>query len=406
MRAGRSLSDMKLLHVIHSVKPESGGPIEGLKQLAGPMAKMGHTTEVLSLDAPDSPWVNGVRFPVYALGSTSLGYGYTHRLIPWLRENSPNYDAVVVRGIWQYHSLACWRALCKGSTPYVVFPHGMLDPWFKRAYPLKHAKKWLYWPWAEYRVLRDAAAVLFTSEEERLLARESFWLYRCREVVVNYGTSMPPENTEVQSGAFFERFPQLRGKRLLLSLGRIHVKKGCDLLIQAFAKVLAQDPHWHLVMAGPDQVGWQAHLISLARRLGVERAITWTGMLSGEIKYGALKSAEVFVLPSHQENFGIVVAESLACGTPVLISNKVNIWREVLEDGAGLVANDDLEGTSSLLKDWLGLAKDEKCRMRERARNCFQRRFEIRNSATSLIRVLSEVIRGQSAAPLQLEHSI
>lgn len=397
---------MKLLHVIHSVKPEGGGPIEGLKQLAGPMAEMGHTTAAVSLDAPDSSWVNGLPFPVYALGSGGLGYGYTGRLIPWLSENSQNYDAVVVRGIWQYHSFACWRALRKKSTPYVVFTHGMLDPWFKRAYPLKHAKKWLYWPWAEYRVLRDAAAVLFTTEEERLLARKSFCLYRCREVVVNYGTSMPPDNSKVQCADFFERFPQLRGKRILLSMGRIHVKKGCDLLIEAFARVLAQDPQWHLVMAGPDQVGWQADLIALARKLRVDDSITWTGMLSGDTKYGALKSAEVFALPSHQENFGIVVAESLACGTPVLISNKVNIWREVLADGAGFVANDDLERTGSLLKNWLALPNDEKCRMRDRARNCFQRRFEIRNSAKSLIRVLSEVIQGKSAATLQLEPSI
>lgn len=396
---------MKLLHVIHSVKPEGGGPIEGLKQLAGPMAGMGHTTEVLSLDAPDSPSVDGLDLPIYALGSQGA-YGYSPKLVPWLRENGRNYDAVIVRGLWQYHSFACWRALRNSNTPYLVFTHGMLDPWFKRTYPLKHAKKWLYWPWAEYRVLRDAAAVLFTSEEERRLARESFWLYRCREVVVNYGTSMPPENRESQTAAFFEEFPHLRGKRMLLFMGRIHVKKGCDLLIEAFAKVLAQDPQWHLVMSGPDQVGWQADLVSFARERRIESSITWTGMLSGDIKYGALKSAEIFVLPSHQENFGIVVAESLACGTPVLISNKVNIWREVLADGAGLVASDNHDGTCSLLKDWLSLRSEEKSRMREQARDCFRRRFEIHNAAKSLIRILSDVVHSESPLSLQLEHSI
>ena len=79
----------------------------------------------------------------------------------------------------------------------------MLDPWFKKQYPLKHLKKWMYWPWAEYRVLRDAQAVLFTCEEERVLARESFWLYRCNEVVVSYGTAKPKGDPEVELQEFF-----------------------------------------------------------------------------------------------------------------------------------------------------------------------------------------------------------
>lgn len=395
---------MKLLHVIHSLNPAGGGPIEGLKQLAGAMTELGHETEILSLDAPGSAWVRELRIPVYPMGHGG-SYGYTRRFVPWLRSCAAKYDAVIVRGIWQYHSLGCWMALRKSSTPYFVFTHGMLDPWFKRNYPLKHAKKWLYWPWAEYRVLRDAAAVLFTSEEERHLARKSFWLYRSREVVVNYGTSTPPENREHQTETFFGMYPHLRGRRIMLFLGRIHEKKGCDLLVEAFARVLGGNPQWHLVIAGPDQVGWQAELISLARERHVHECITWTGMLTGDLKYGALKCADVFVLPSHQENFGIVVAEALACGTPVLISDKVNIWREVQQDGAGLVANDDLEGTCVLLKAWVAMPDEQRSFMREQARTCFRRRFEISKSARSLVDVLSGVIRGHPPEILEPEHS-
>jgi glycosyltransferase involved in cell wall biosynthesis len=112
-----------------------------------------------------------------------------------------------------------------------------------------------------------------------------------------------------------------------------------------------------------------------------------------------MKAAEVFVLPSHQENFGIVVAEALACGTPVLISNKVNIWREVQQDGAGIVANDDLDGIRSLLRAWIGLSRERKSLMSESARKCFKQRFEIRQSADSLIRVLSGVVRYRESPP-------
>jgi glycosyltransferase involved in cell wall biosynthesis len=373
------------------MNPAGGGPIENLTRVAGIMARDGNSTEVLSLDAPGSPWLGNLPFAVHVLGPGNGSYGYSSRLAPWLRDHASQYDVVIARGIWQYTSFACWRALRNSNTPYVVFPHGMLDPWFKQAYPLKHLKKWLYWPWAEYRVLRDAAAVLFTCEEERILARQSFWLYRCNEVVVNYGTAAPSGDREAQKSAFFALYPKLKGKRIALFLGRIHAKKGCDLLIEAFSQVLGLDPNWHLVIAGPDQVGWQSTLATLAREKSVEHSVSFPGMISGDVKYGAIMAAEIFVLPSHQENFGIAVAEALACGTPVLISDKVNIWREVQQDGAGIVEVDDLAGTRSLLGSWIAMSQEQRSAMRANTRPCFERRFEIEKAAASLGQALASV---------------
>ena len=322
------------------------------------------------------------------MGPATLKYAFSNRLIPWLRANHSHYDAVIVNGLWQFHSFAAWRTLRNSSTPYVLFTHGMLDPWFKKRYPLKHAKKWMYWPWAEYRVLRDAQAVLFTSEEERLLARKSFWLYSCKEVVTNYGTAKPTGNPELELREFYSAYPELRGKKLMLFMGRIHPKKGCDLLLDAFAKTLADDPQWCLVIAGPDQVEWQAKLRQRGERLGIASRITWMGMVRGTMKWGALRAAEVFVLPSHQENFGIVVAEALAAGTPVLISNKVNIWREIQADGAGIVAADTLAGTCELLQTYLGIGEEKRLNMRQCARKCFEERFEIERAAANLQSIL------------------
>jgi glycosyltransferase involved in cell wall biosynthesis len=382
---------VNILHVISSVNPVAGGPIEGVKQLGATLVASGHRVEVASLDPPDASFLAQCPLPVYPLGPTTLKYACSSRFVPWLRANRSRYDAVVVNGIWQYHSFGTWRALRNSNTPYVVFTHGMLDPWFKRAYPLKHLKKWMYWPWAEYRVLRDAQAVLFTCEEERLLARLSFWLYRCNEVVVRYGTAKPKGDPELEMQEFYGRYPELHGRRLALFMGRIHPKKGCDLLIEAFAKVFTQQPEWHLVMAGPDQVGWQKELSHRAGRLGLAQRITWTGMLSGATKWGALRSAEVFVLPSHQENFGIAVAEALAAGTPALISNKVNIWREIQADHAGIVTEDTLSGACEFLDSYLGLSEDKRRAMRLLARQCFEQRFEIGKAATSLQAVLVNV---------------
>ncbi len=323
-------------------------------------------------------------------------YSYSPRLIPWLKEHAQKYDVVVVNGLWQFQGFAAWCALRrKDSPPYCVFTHGMLDPWFKRQYPLKHLKKWLYWPWGEYRVLRDAHAVLFTTEEERILAKESFWLYRCREKVVNHGTQGPEGDPIKQRALFLETFPELRGKRAILFLGRIHVKKGCDTLIEAFHALVAKvgGSDLHLVMAGPADNDFGRRLKSDCERLGLASRVTWTGMVSGDLKWGAFHAAEAFILPSHQENFGISVAESMACGLPVLISNKVNIWREIEQDRAGIVERDDPSGTARLLERWLALSETERSAMRAAAKESFTQRFEIMTAAKKLLEALEEVTR-------------
>jgi glycosyltransferase involved in cell wall biosynthesis len=381
---------MRVLHAIHSADPAGGGPVEGLKQLSVANVADGHTVEVVTLDAPGQPWMESFPLPLYPMGPGRLHYGYTPRLVPWLRANHRNYDVVIVNGIWQYSSFGVWRALHESRTPYCVYTHGMLDPWFKKQYPIKHLKKWLYWPWGEYRVLRDALAVFFTCEEERRLARRSFWLYRCDELVLTYGTAAPTGDAAQQRTQFFEKHPDLAGRRLILYLSRIHEKKGCDLLITAFAN-LAKDGggDLHLVMAGPDDGEYASHLKRIAEQMGVESRITWTGMLTGEMKWGAFRAADIFILPSHQENFGIAVAEALACGLPVLISNKVNIWREIFADGAGLVESDDLEGTDLLLRRWFALAEEEQELMRMRAAACYEKRFGIPKVSQSFMNALT-----------------
>jgi glycosyltransferase involved in cell wall biosynthesis len=396
---------MRLLHVIRSVDPVGGGPIEGVKRITPVHEANGHSVETVSLDLPGSPCLAASGINVTALGNSGNGYGYSPKMIPWLRENRKRFDAVILHGLWQYSGFATHSALSRTDTPYFVFPHGMLDPWFKQRYPIKHLKKWLYWPWAEYRVLRDAKAVLFTCEEERLCARESFWLYRCNERVVSYGTATPPDDTEEQKGVFATEFPQLKGKRFLLFLSRIHEKKGIELLLPAFASAMKRQKEanlaetgtpepLHLVIAGPcADPAYLQSLELLASSLSLNAdTVTFLPMLQGEVKWGAFRSAEAFVLPSHQENFGIAVAEALACGVPVLLSNKVNIWREVVQDKAGLVAEDTIDGTTRLLAQWIALPAAARAEMSRRALLSFRTRFVIERAAESLLSTINDCL--------------
>jgi glycosyltransferase involved in cell wall biosynthesis len=380
---------MRILHAIQSADPVFGGPIEGIRQLiAATWNEQEH--RIVSLDDPSAPFLAEFSVPVVGLGPAA-SLGYSPRLTPWMRDNARSFDCVVIHGLWRYVSLGTWRALRGGSTPYFVMPHGMLDPWFKTTYPLKHLKKWLFWPWTEYRVLRDATGVVFTCEEERMRARQSFSLYRCNELIGTQTVSSPSGNAEAQRAEFFSQHPELLGKRLLLYLGRIHRKKGCDLLIHAFADVAKAHADVHLVMAGPCHDNWDSELRQIAQRLGIADRITWTGMLAGEKKWGAFHAAEAFVLPSHQENFGIAVAEALACGVPVLISDQVQIWREIAGDNAGLVEHDDLQGTSQLLNRWLRLSPSQRIAFSAKARQCFEQRFEAGMAATKLMNIFGHV---------------
>ena len=380
---------LRILHAIATANPATGGPIEGVRQLSRINGLYGHKIELLTLDDPGSTWVQEFGLPVHAMGPSYTDYHYTPRLAPWLKANAHRYDCVIINGIWGYNCFGVWRALRTTSIPYYVYPHGMLDPWFKYRYPLKHLKKWLFWPWAVYPPLRDAHGVFFTCEEERMLARQSFWLYDCNEIVVSYGTPGAPDPQRDYAEGFLAKHPALRGVRRFVFLGRVHPKKGPDILIRAIAR-MRDSGRWDpatmkVIMAGPADGRYAAKLQALSRRLGVESSVHWTGMLMGDDKWGALQCAEAFVLPSHQENFGIAVAEALSLGVPVLISKPVNIWADIVADGAGLVAADDVNGCLGLFERWFAMTETQKAEMRRQAKECFTRRYTAKRAGVSLV---------------------
>jgi len=278
----------------------------------------------------------------------------------------------------------------------------MLDPYFKRAFPAKHLKKWLYWLPAEYWVLRGARQVLFTTGAERDLAAQSFWLHRWKSMVVPIGSEAPPADTSALLDAFRTACPQVSGRRFLLFLGRINEKKGCDLLVQAFAGLCATHPDLHLVMAGPDPANWRERLEALAFQSGCTDRIHWPGLLLGDAKWGAFAACEAFVLPSHQENFGVAVVEALASGRAVLLTHPVNIAPDLKADGCALVEPDTQEGIARLLSRWLALTTPQQAEMATRARDSFLRRYDMRRNAEAILRVFEKPKTAQAghAAPV------
>lgn len=380
--------------------PVSGGPCEGIRNSIPALEKIGVSNEVASLDHPDAEYIKESPFKIYAFGPAKGPYAYCAGLSTWLEQNLSNYDAVIIHGLWLYNSygtLRVWRNLklkFRKMPRLFVMPHGMLDPYFQknRQRLFKALRNWLFWKLVEKKVVNCADGLLFTCEQELLLARENFRPYYPKaEFNVGYGIMAPPIAVEGNLKDFLEACPQVKDHPYWLYLSRMHPKKGVDNLIKAYVKLKNQDESIpDLVVAGPGLESiFGKNLVQLAEGYSIH----FPGMLKGSAKWGAFYCADAFVLPSHQENFGIAVAEALACGKPVLISNKVNIWREIEIEKAGLVKNDSLLDTFSLLKEFHQLKPEEQVSMGENARRLFLKRYQINEAANQMLQVLEQQVQ-------------
>jgi glycosyltransferase involved in cell wall biosynthesis len=394
---------VKLLNVIGSVDQRGGGTTDHVFSSSQVWSRHGHECHILCLDPPTAACIARSPVTTFALGRRGrlfnvmrriiplLRYGYTPKLARWLRKNAQGYDAIILNGLWNYTSYGSWFALRKLDVPYYVCPHGMLDPWLKEAYPAGHFLRTIFWNLFEWKVLRDTRGIFFACEEERQLANQSFLGDNHRGYVVGYGTQDVSGDEITRKAAFLSKFPQVRDRKLILFLSRIHPKKGLDLLIEAFARHADKLVEFDLVIAGPDDVGLKLPLAKRAAELGVADRIHWTGMLTGDEKWGAFHSAEFFVLPSHQENFGIAVVEAMALAVPVLITNKVNIWRQVQSSGAGRVVTDDIDGIADGLEGMCSLSQFQRQTVAANARTCFLEKFDLEKNAVELLNLMMSV---------------
>ncbi|SEG32070.1 Glycosyltransferase involved in cell wall bisynthesis [Bryocella elongata] len=391
----------RILHLIGTVDPAAGGPTEVIRMLVK-HAPPDFESEVATIDDPFASFLHEMPCTVHALGSARKQW-YVPALRDWLIVHRDRYDGVIVHGLWEYTGVAARIAL-HGKVPYAVFPHGMLDPYFRRAHPVKHLKKCLYWLTEEYWTLRRAHRVLFTATAERDLALLTFTPSRWRSAVTPIGCESPPPYTQEQGDAFAAAVPGVAGHRFLLFLGRIDPKKGCDLLLDAFTApegAAANDPDLHLVMAGPDSNGWSQQLRQRLVTSPFADRVHWPGMLRGDAKYGALASCEAFVLTSHQENFGVAVAEAMAASRPVLLTFPVNIAQEIADAGGALVEADTPRGVSTLLQRWISLPSDERVQMGVKARKMFEERFDMPRNAQAILRVFQHEAEVPSGSPVE-----
>ena len=332
----------------------------------------------------DDPKTGGVLEAARMLSAEFNEQGVESKLCFDKKIKETNHSLSIAHGLWQWPSSLSSTLYRNKKIPYLIFPHGMLDPWFRKRYLLKHIKKQAYWWLRQGKILRHAQTVCFTTEEERRLAKKTFWPYHCVEQVTGIGVHNPP-NLRSEEELLFKKFPRLKGKKILLYLGRVHPKKGLDMLIKSFSAMSSENEF--LVIAGPIDES-DSYYKKLLRESTKSKNIIWAGMVEGDLKWEMLRQADALTLPSHQENFGIVVAEALSVGTPVFLTNKVNLWREVDSYGAGIVARDNQVGIDQLIRSWKDNQHGE---MASAALRCFEEKLHIRNTASNIIGLMKDL---------------
>jgi glycosyltransferase involved in cell wall biosynthesis len=396
---------MKVLHVIDSMNPKRGGLCQAVRTMITGLTQYDVLNEVVCLDNQSESFIKHDSFKVFALGMGSNPWNYNPALGEWLQANLPRYNIVIVHGMWLYYGFATQKAMMNqksgSSTKVFLMPHGMLDPYFQKApgRKLKAIRNWIYWKLIESKLVNNVDGLLFTSDEERRISATTFTPYQPKnELVVGLGVNEPPPFHPDMNAAFADACPEMTNKSFLLFLGRIDEKKGIDLLLNAYLKILAEPEISmkeaklpYLLIAGPGQeTPYGTRMQQLVQsNPSLQPYVYFTGMLTGNAKWGAFYACEGFVLSSHQENFGIAVVESLACSRPVLISNQVNIWKEIEQSGAGKIATDTIEGTASLISYWMSLSADQKEQLFINARAAFVNHFSISSAAHKTMKAIS-----------------
>ena len=347
---------MRILHAISNLSPLAGGPPRAGLGMARAIARRGHDVAIYTtnydgasdLDVPlGTPISDGgveiryfpVHFPRFWEASFPLGRA--------LRADVGKFDLMHLHSLYMYHDMAGGRAARQADIPYIVRPHGTLDPYIWRR---RRGRKAVFEAWFQNRTLERAAALHYTTEDEWRLAAPV--ARNLRGFVVPNGLDMDDFADLPAEGSFRARYPEIGDRRILLFLGRLNFKKGLDLLAPAFGEVLKAGHDAHLVIAGPDDDMAEKTKTWLTAAGALNRT-TFTGMIGGDEKLGALVDADMFVLPSYSENFGIAVAEALACGLPVVISDAVNIWPDVERAGAGLVGPCEIGPTARNMEEIL-----------------------------------------------------
>jgi glycosyltransferase involved in cell wall biosynthesis len=370
-----------------------GGTSKVIKELAQGVGNLGITVDIITtnanasdtLDVPINIWIQEKYYRVQYFSCWHRNdFIVSSSLITWLFNHVVDYDLVHTNTIFApLVLLTHW--VCKlRKIPYIMTPHGMLEPW---ALSYKAWKKRFYYALFEKPALQQTSAIHVLANSEADSVKSLGFQHT---IVVPNGIHRQEFEALPDPEIFYQQFPVTRNKTLILFLGRIDPKKGLDLLAPAFATVQSQFPQTHLVVAGPDSIGFLPTARSYFAQAGCLEAVTFTGMLTGSLKYAALAAASLYVAPSYSEGFSMSVLEGLASGVPCVITTGCN-FPEAAAAKAAHVVNIDADAIADALIECLSNPQKAKA-MGNRARDLIFQKYTWDRAAERLIQVYTAII--------------
>lgn len=275
-------------------------------------------------------------------------------------------DGAHIHGLWDSSSMATAHLAHTKNKPYLVSAHGMLEPW---ALAQKALKKRIYGALVERPLLRRAACLHALT----LAEAQDYRRYGCRNPIAVIPNAVEAPAL-IDSTSWTERFPAINGRHTVLFLGRLHVKKGIALLLEAWRALAVQFPDALLVLAGPGEPAYVQQLQTQVRESGLDNSVLFTGMLDQASKWAALSQAQVFVLPSFSEGLSVATLEALSVGTPVIVTEECHL-PEIAQTGCGWQITPDAAQLQGALQDALQQSPEHRAQMSHAARQLVATRF-------------------------------
>lgn len=386
-----------MLHVIPAVAPSYGGPSQAVLEMVRSLISHGIGAEIVTTDADGRRnlkvlWGKKILYqgaPVYFFPRTLRAeYKFSWPLTQWLRRNIQNYDLLHLHSIFCYPTAIAAHYARKFRTPYILRPAGMLEDWSLNQ---KSFRKRLYLNLIENKTLGSAAALHYTSgEEKRVSERLAF---SRRGVVVPLGIDLDLQSQKVERGTFKRKYAIPPGKKLIVFLSRLHPKKGLEFLADALSKLHFLRDDFIFVIAGKGEARYESSLKRRVRERGLQSETLFTGFLEGKEKQALLRDADLFVLPSHQENFGFAAVEAMAEGVPVIVSDRIDLAAEIKEFGAGVTVPREIGPLTAAIHDLLN-DEQKRNRMGEKGRDMVLKKFDRRKMAENLLALYQDILNG------------
>lgn len=388
---------MKILIVVPALGAVYGGPSKSVVELSQALGRSGADVDIITtnangnsvVDEPIGKWIDKDVYRIRYFPYLSVGdYKLSRQMTQWLLLHTKKYDLVQTNAIFSITNLPAYLACRWCSVPHVVIPRGMLEPW---ALSYKSWKKKAYYILLEKPALQRASAIQMLASTE---ADQIASLHLKSPLLISpNGINRKDFEMLPSPDFFYQTFPETRGKCLILFLGRIDPKKGLDFLAQAFGNAKRKFSNAHLMVVGPDNIGFLPTAKQYFADQNCLDAVTFTGMLTGELKYSALASASYYVAPSYSEGFSMSVLEGMAAGLPCIITTGCN-FPEAAQANVAYVSDVNAEAITAALYTCMSDPRAAVA-MGQRAREFIFERYTWDKIADNLLDVYQSILNQQ-----------